>query len=174
VTNTSSTEVSDRSGTHRSERAIRVGSLAFLGMVLVAGGLGLLGVRSASAVATLNGYTLEVTHAITTRPGLATPFELRVATDDGAPLPREVTIRVESAYLAMFDENRFHPEPVSSFRTDRWTWWTFEVPDGAQEMSVGLDARLEPSVQSGRSSTAALEIAGEEKVAVHFVTGVMP
>ncbi len=148
--------------------------MGFLGVVLVAGGLGLLGVRSASAVASLNGYTLEVTHAAMTRPGLASPFEVRIATGDGSQLPPTVTIRIESAYLAMFDENGLHPDPVSSFRNQRWTWWTFEVPDGAQEISVSLDARLEPGVQSGRSSMVALEIAGEEMVTVHFETGVMP
>ena len=174
MTTTSSTEVSELSGTDRWERAIRVIAKGLLGVLLLAGGMGLLGVRSTSADASLNGYILEVTHAATTRPGLASPFEVRVATEDGSHLPATLTIRLESSYLAMFDENGLHPDPVSSFRTDRWTWWTFEIPDGAGEISVNFDAKLEPSVQSGRSSTVALEIAGAEMVAVHFETGVMP
>lgn len=32
------------------------------------------------------GFTIEVTHASVTRPGLATPHDLRVTTEDGSPL----------------------------------------------------------------------------------------
>lgn len=85
-----------------------------------------------------------------------------------------MTTRIESSYLAMFDENGLDPEPVSSFQSAQWTLWTFEVPDGAQILEVTLDARLEPAVQWGRDSTVTVEVGGEEMVTVGFRTWVMP
>jgi hypothetical protein len=74
----------------------------------------------------------------------------------------------------MFDENGLAPQPVSTFQSDEWTWWTFEVAEGASLLEVSLDARLEPGVQWGQGSTAAVEIADREIVAVEFDTWVMP
>lgn len=169
-----STRPSEQSGTGRWDDALRVISIGVVGFLVLAGLLGFLGVRSATAVASANGYTVEVTHAAMTRPGLATPLEVRVTRDDASSLPPMVTTRIESSYLAMFDENGLNPEPASSFRSGQWTLWTFEVPDGAQILEVTLDARLEPAVQWGRDSTVTVEVGGEEMVTVGFRTWVMP
>ncbi len=170
----SSTRPSEQSGSKRWDDAMRVISIGVVGILVLAGLLGLLGVRSATAEASANGYTVEVTHAAMTRPGLATPFEVGITRDDGASLPPMVTTRIESSYLAMFDENGLDPEPVSSFQSGQWTLWTFEVPDGAQILNVTLDARLEPAVQWGGDSTVTVEVDGEEMVTVGFKTWVMP
>lgn len=171
---TSSTRPSEQSGTERWDDVLRVVSIGVVGILILAGLLGFLGVRSATAVASANGYTVEVTHAAVTRPGLATPLEVRVTRDDDSSLPPMVTTRIESSYLAIFDENGLDPEPVSSFQSGQWTLWTFEVPDGAQILEVTLDARLEPAVQWGRDSTVTVEVGGEEMVTVEFRTWVMP
>lgn len=161
-------------GTNRWDKGLRIFSISLVGAVVLTGLMGLLGVRSHTVTAAANGFTIEVTHASVTRPGLATPLELSVTTENGSPLPGTVTTRIASSYLDMFDENGLDPQPVSSFRSDEWTWWTFDVPEGASALEVSLDARLEPSVQSGQVSTAAVEIDDEEVVAVDFETGVMP
>src|SRR5690606_18315559 len=109
-----------------------------------------------------------------TRPGIATPFAISVATVDGSPLPETVMTRVESAFLDMFDENGLDPTPVSTFQDDRWIWWTFEVPDGASRLTVSFDARLQPTVQSGRTTVVAVEVQGEEAVSLEFHTRVVP
>lgn len=173
-TETNSTRPSEQSSSKRWDIALRVISIGVVGMLVLAGLLGFLGVRSATAVASANGYTVEVIHAVVTRPGLATPLEVSVTRDDGSALPPMVTTRIESSYLAMFDENGLDPAPVSSFQSGRWTLWTFEVPDGAQILKVTLDARLEPAVQSGRDSTVSVVVDGEEMVMVGFRTWVMP
>lgn len=169
-----STRPPEEIGTDGWEKGLRIFSISLLSAVVLTGLFGFLGVRSAIAVASANGFTIEVTHASITRPGLATPFDLRVATEDGSPLPATVTTRIASSYLAMFDENGLDPQPVSSFQSDQWTWWTFEVPEGAGLLEVSFDARLEPGVQWGQDSLAAVEIDHAEVVAVEFETWVLP
>jgi hypothetical protein len=169
-----STRPSDDSGTSRWDECLRIASISLMAVIFLAGLVGFLGVRSATATASGDGLSVEVTYAAITRAGLATPFDLRVTTEDGSPLPATVTTRIGSAYLAMFDENGLAPQPVSTFQSDEWTWWTFEVAQGASLLEVSLDARLEPGVQWGQGSTAAVEIADQEIVAVEFDTWVMP
>lgn len=169
-----STRPPEDAGTNRWDRVLRRFSFALLCAIVLAGLLGLLGVRTTTAAASGNGFTIEVTHASVTRPGLATPLDLRVSTNDGSPLPSAVTTRIGSSYLAMLDENGLDPQPVSSFQSEVWTWWTFDVPKGASTLEVSFDARLEPAVQWGQGSTVAVEVADEEVVAVDFETWVLP
>ena len=169
-----STIPSEDSGTYGWESVVHFGSLAVILVLVVAGVLGFLGIRNSSATASGNGLSLTVDHASITRPGLATPFALVIESTDGSPLPPLLTTRVDSAYLAMFDENGLDPDPVSSFQSKVWTWWEFEVPEGASLLEVSFDARLEPAVQTGRSATAAVEVDGSEATAVDFTTWVLP
>jgi len=170
----SSTIPSEDSGTYRWERAVRYGSLAMIVALVLAALLGFLGVRTSSATSSGSGLSLTVDHSSVTRAGLATPFALVIESVDGSPLPPLLTTRVDSAYLAMFDENGLDPDPTSSFQSDEWTWWSFEVPEGSSVLEISFDARLEPAVQWGRSATAAVEVDGREAVAVEFTTWVVP
>lgn len=165
---------SEDSGTNESERVLRIISLSLITLLVAAGLIGLLGVRSSLATVSAEGISLSVEHAAVTRAGLATPFGLVIESTDGSPLPQTLTTRVGAKYLALFDENGLDPEPTRSFQSSDWTWWTFEVPDGASELEVSFDARLEPAVQWGRSTTAAVEIEGREVVSVAFRTWVLP
>lgn len=169
-----STAPPDRSGTDGWERTLRVLSVAFVSGLVVLGLVGILGVRTGTARNSANGYTISVTHASVTRAGLATPFSVAVASDDGSPLPAEITTRIDAGYLEMFDENGLDPTPTSSYQTREWTWWTFEVPEGHRDFEVSFDARLEPAVQWGRAGSATLELAGDRVVTAEFTTRVIP
>jgi hypothetical protein len=169
-----STIPADDSGTDGWETALRTISLIFVGVVVLAGLVGIFGVRTGTAQSSGNGLTVSVEHASVTRAGLATPFSVAIATDDGTPLPKQITTRIDSAYLEMFDENGLEPEPASSYQNGQWTWWTFDVPQGHDELEVSFDVRLEPAVQWGRKGSATVEIDGDEKVTVEFATQVMP
>lgn len=113
-------------------------------------------------------------HASVTRPGLATPFSIDVRAAEGTDLPAELTVRVSSAYLAMFDDKAMEPLPTRSFNAGEWTSWTFSVPPGRGTLTIDLDARLEPGVQRGRAGRAELDVEGTRRVAVEFRTWVMP
>ena len=161
-------------GIDRWETGLRAASVGLVGVLVLLTFLGLFGVRSAVATGSGNGLTITVTHASVTRAGLATPFDVEVSSEDGSPLPRTVTVRVDADYLAMFDENGLEPEPSASFNDPDWTWWTFDIPPGASAFEVTFDARLEPAVQFGQRATAAIEVDGREMVTVQFSTWVMP
>jgi hypothetical protein len=145
-----------------------------VGGVLLLAAASLLGVRAGTLAARGDGYSIEVLRAQVTRPGLATPFGVEISSVDGSDLPEEITLRLDTSYLSIFDFNGLEPTPSASFSTDRWTWWSFEVPSDQSSLHVGLDARLEPSVQWARSGSAALEIDGVSLVSVDFTTWVMP
>jgi len=169
-----STIPSEDSGTYSWEKGVRVGSLlVILGLVL-AGLVGFLGVRTSHASASGGGISLSVEHATISRPGLATPFAMVIESTDGSALPSMVSTRVANEYLAMFDENGLDPDPASSFQSEEWTWWDFEVPEGSSVLEVTFDARVEPGVQWGQTATAAVEIEGQQAVAVEFATWVLP
>ena len=169
-----STRPHDEAGIDGTDRWLQLISQGRIVVLIGAGLLGLLGLKTATAGATANGLRLEVLHATVTRPGIATPFTVTVATEDGSPLPATVTLRIDRAYLGIFDENGLDPDPVSTFQDDRWTWWEFDVPEGGTTITVSFDARLQPSVQSGRQGTVAVEVGGSEMVSVDFRTRVTP
>jgi hypothetical protein len=169
-----STLPSIESGTTGWEHVLRMVSVGVIAALVIAGLTGLLGVRTASVIGSGNGYEIEVTYASITRPGLATPFEAAVRTLDGSDLPSRVIVRIDAPYLAMFDENGLDPEPSDSYRAGGWTWWTFEIPEGSDELVVSFDARLEPAVQWGQGGSAAI-VDGETELAIaNFRTLVIP
>jgi len=153
---------------------MRVVSVALISALAIVTATGLFGVRSASAGRSEGSHQLTVDHAAVTRPGLATPFDITVRNRDNSPLPGELTIRLDSAYMAMFDENGLDPTPVASYQTGEWLWWTFENPDGREEIRVSFDARLEPGVQWGRTGSVAVFAGDDRLVDVVFRTWVIP
>jgi hypothetical protein len=158
----------------KSERVLHIAAFTFVGAVLLLAAASLLGVRTGIVAAQGEGYVIEVLRTQITRPGLATPFSVEISTIDGSDLPQTITLRLDTSYLSMFDFNGLEPTPSTSFSTDRWTWWSFDVPSDQSSLRIGLDARLEPSVQWARPGSATLEIEGTGVVAVDFTTWVMP
>lgn len=169
-----STLPSDDSGTNGREQALRVVSVGSIAALVIAGLSGLLGVRTVSAVGSGSGYEVEVTHASITRAGLATPFDVTVRTLDGSALPPRVTLRIDTEYLAMFDENGLDPEPSASHQSGGWTLWTFEIPEGDEQLIVSFDARLEPGVQWTRDGSVAVMDGDAELALARFRTQVIP
>lgn len=153
--------------------SLRAISTAFIAIVILAALAGLLGVRTDETVTRRHGFALAVDYATVTRPGLATPFQITVSSSQGA-LPREITLRLSSSYLEMLDLNGLDPVPDSSLTRAPWTWWTFAVPPAQNSFTLRVDARLEPAVQWGRSSSIALEVAGVDQVTTHISTWVLP
>lgn len=159
---------------NRWERRFHAASIALVALIVLAAAVGLLGVRTGTVISTGEDYVLEVEHSEISRPGLATPWSAAVSTADGSALPGMVMVGLTTSYLAMFDLNGLSPTPSSSFSTEEWTWWEFEVPPGQSSLHIELDVRLEPAVQWARSGSAALEIADVRQATVDFTTWVMP
>jgi hypothetical protein len=170
----------DRSTTHPDDLGLEAARhsywLRLIGVVLlaafiVAGAVGIMGVRSRSVSATgTDGTTVTLTYASVTRPGLATPWEVVIERPGGFDGP--LTLRTSTAYLAAFDENGLAPDPSASTTDDDETVWEFEPPEG-DTMVVWFDARWEPAVQWRRTGTTAVEV-GDETIAVSYTTWVWP
>lgn len=150
----------------------RIASIAIAATALAALA-GVLGVRTATATSSADGYDLEVRYARVSRAGLETPFTIDVRAGSGR-LPDSVTLRIDTAYLGIFDENGLDPQPASAFSDSVETEWTFDGPVQRGELSVDFDARLSPAVQWGREGRVVLVLDGEEVTSVVFKTWVMP
>lgn len=72
-----------------------------------------------------------MTYSRGTRPGLASPFHIKVSRRDGSPLGGPVTVAVSSAYLRLYDQNAIDPRPASETATDDAVIWEFNPPLGS-------------------------------------------
>jgi hypothetical protein len=145
-----------------------VALLVVLGLSLT----GVYGVRTETIEATGGGYELSVRYGGTTRPALATPFDIEIRRPGGFDGP--VTIAVTADYLAMWDENGLSPSPSAESADGEWEIWEFDPPDG-EVLMVSFDARIEPAAQSGeRGRVEVRDESGAALVAVDFETEVLP
>ena len=158
---------------HLSRRLRRIFVVALCAFLL-AGLLGLFGVRSRTVTATGSGYELTVTYASAARPGLAIPWSVEVKKAGGFQ-GKTVTIATTAGYFDLFDENGLDPDPQSSRSAGEDIVWEFERPDG-DTLTIDFDARVGPSVQSlwpPEATTAVLE--GKRRVVeVRYRTRVWP
>ena len=130
------------------------------------------GVRTETVEAIGGGYELSVRYGGTTRPALATPFDIEIRRPGGFDGP--VTVAVTGEYLAMWDENGLSPAPSAETADGEWRVWEFDPPDG-EVLLVSFDARIEPAAQSGeRGRVEIRDESGGAVVAVDFETEVLP
>jgi hypothetical protein len=147
-------------------------AMAVVALLLVAGLSGWLGVRSTTSRAVDAGVELEVLHAAVSRPGLATPFEVRVRRDGGFDGP--VRVAVPADYLALLDVSAVQPTPTSETTRDGQVVWELDRPEG-EVLQVAVDGRVEPSRSRGASGqVAVLDGAGEVVVETEIRTVVLP
>src|SRR5688572_16398793 len=163
-------EASDLLGARRARTARRT-FMVLLAVFLAAGLSGQLGVQSRSTTAQGGDYTLKVTYAQVSRPGLATPWSFEIHRPGGFEGP--ITVSTKTSYLDMFDENGFDPEPSKATATPEAVIWEFEPPDG-DTLAVTLDARIEPAAQWGRTGETSVLEDGKPVVTAKYKTWVMP
>lgn len=155
----------------RRARTARRAFMLLLVVFLAAGLSGQLGVQSRSTTVEGGDYTLTVTYAQVSRPGLATPWSFEIHRPGGFEGP--ITVSTRTSYLDMFDENGFDPEPSKATATPEAVIWEFEPPDG-DTLSVTFDARIEPAAQWGRSGETSVLEDGKPVVTAKYKTWVMP
>jgi hypothetical protein len=139
---------------------------------MVAGLLGLLGVRSTTHDAEELGWTVAVTYAGTARAGLDVPWEVTVRHPGG--FGGSLTLAVTGAYFDIFETQGFHPTPADESRDGRTLYLTFTPPRHGDTFVVAYDAYVQPSSQTGASGTVAVLDGGRRVAAVPFDTAVWP
>ena len=155
----------------RRARLVRRVFMSLVAVFLLLGLSGTLGVRSRTTTVVGGGYELTVTYGQVSRPGLPTPWNFEVRRPGGFDGP--VTISMTSAYLDLFDENGFDPEPTKVTATPDAVIWEFEPPPG-DTLAVSLDARIEPGAQWGRSAETSVVEDGEPVVTARYKTWILP
>jgi hypothetical protein len=157
----------------RFERALRGVAVVVVAGIVAAALLGWFGLRLGTATAGDGNLEVAVRYAEISRPGLATPFTVKITTRDGTALPDEVEVAIPTDYLAMFDENGLDPEPTTSDADADTTFMTFEPTRGQSVLAIDFDARLEPDVHRGKSASVTVR-AGGDRTTVDFRTRVAP
>lgn len=154
------------------ERMLRIVAVCTVFGVVIAALFGLFGLTTGSNAEASDSLEVRVEYAEVSRPGIATPLVIEIASQDGATLPAEVTVEIPRHYLDMFDENGLDPAPDSVSSDGVTEIWTFE-PGDVSVLSIDFDARLQPNSHFGRDGFVIVRGDGEE-VRVDFHTRVLP
>lgn len=153
----------------RTERRVL---LTVFAVVLALGATGWLGVREARERASGGGYDLTVTYPRITRAGHAVPLAIEVRKPGGFG-DEPVTLRMTTAYFALFDENGVQPAPSKETATGRDLVWEFDPPPG-DTLRVYFDTRTGPNRQRGEDGTVAVLDGETPVVSVDIDTVVLP
>jgi hypothetical protein len=155
----------------RRHRRVRRISIVALFALLALGAAGLLGVRTRTTTAHGGGYDLKVTYGQVSRPGLPTAWSLEIHHPGGFAGP--VTVATSSAYLDLFDENGFDPEPAKVTATGDDVIWQFDPPPG-DRLVVSRGSRVSPGVQWGKRGTTSVLVDGRPVVTARYKTWILP
>lgn len=120
--------------------ANRVG-VAVLFAVVLAGAVGLLGLRTDTVTASGGSYDLEVEHATITRAGQPAPLHLRVTHPGGFDGP--VRIALCDDWFDDVDFQSWYPMPAAETGSASQLVYEFDPPPG-ETLEVSLDARTAP------------------------------
>ncbi len=147
--------------------------LAILLAILVAGSIGLLGIRSRTAEASADGYDLQVHYASIARPGVEVPLDIQVQRDGG--FAKGVTLAVSSSYLSAVDAQSLQPEPKSTTSDGELVIFHFD-PSPGDTFSVAGEAQVDPAANMGRKE-ATISVIGDDgspAASVSIRTWVLP
>jgi hypothetical protein len=156
----------------RRGRLVRRSFLLLIFLALIAALATRLGVHSSNVSASSHDYSLRVTYAAVTRPGLDTPLVIELTHPGG--FKGDVTIAISAQYLELFDKNGgLDPDPSQSTSDNKFVYWTFDPPSG-DVLRVSLDAILAPGQQWGKDGIVQVMSGDAPIVGVSFHTWVMP
>jgi len=155
----------------RAPRWLRRAGVAILALVVGAGTVGLLGIHTSSNSSSAEGYHLTVTYPRTARAGLDALWQVTVVHDGG--FDGAVTLSLPASYFAIYESQRFFPEPSDETRAGDTLYLTFAKPPG-DRLTVGYDAYIQPSSQRGASGTVAVIDGGRTAASVDFHTTLLP
>jgi hypothetical protein len=141
-----------------------------LALVVLAGLVGALGVRTASATASEDGFTLTLEYPAIARAGLDVQWELHVVKPGG--FGDGVTIALGADYFSIFETQGWYPDPSTQTRTADLLLSTFDPP--ADEFVLTFDAYVQPASQRGASGSAAIWLDDREVARIDYRTRLVP
>jgi hypothetical protein len=155
----------------RASHWLSRGARAALAVIVAMGAVGLLGLHTSSVSTTAAGYRLTVDYPRIARAGLDTLWQVTVVRSGG--FYHDVTLAVSADYFAIYESQRFFPEPSDETRAGDMLYLTFAKPPG-DTLTVGYDAYIQPSSQRGASATVSVLEAGVPAASVRITTTLLP
>jgi len=160
-----------QAGRVRRARLLRRIGLGVVSFVVLAGALGVFGIRTRTVSASGGGYTMVLRYPATDRSDQPVHWVLSVERPGGFSGP--VDIGVSQSYLDLLDLNGIEPEPSASTTDGAFVVWTFDPPDG-NVLRVSLDANIQLNAHFGAGAVVAVLDHGSPVVSVHYRTWVAP
>lgn len=145
--------------------------LSLILVFVLAGALGLLGVRTQTDTVEGGGYSLSLEHAVVARAGLDVPFQVTVRHPGG--FEKSLTLAITGDYFDIYETQGFTPDASASTRDADTLYLTFDTPPG-DTFTVSYDAYIQPSSQLGRSGTISVESGGRPAATLDFATHLLP
>lgn len=155
----------------RRARLLRRIGLAVVALVVLAGAIGLFGVRTRTVTASGGGYTMTLEYPATDRSDQ--PAHLVVSVQRAGGFSRPVQIGITQSYLDLLDLNAIEPEPSASKNVGGFVVWTFDPPAG-DVLRVLLDANIQLDAHFGAGAQVAVFDHGAHAVQVNYRTWVAP
>jgi hypothetical protein len=146
--------------------------LTALTLVLVAGLAGLLGVRTATADAHEDGWSVALEYAAVARPGLDVPFTATIRHEGG--FGDVVTLALTGDYLDIYETQGFNPDASTTRRDGSTLYLTFDAPVEGDTFVVTYDAYIQPTAWRGKHGSLAVLTDGRQVAAVSFRTRLLP
>jgi hypothetical protein len=155
----SSSTLSDGSGARLEDAGspvaawARRATLLVLAIIVAASLTGFLGVHTATATSTRDGYTLSLRYPQVARAGLDVEWQATVTHPGG--FDKGVTLAITGDYFDIFETQGFHPQPSEETRDANTLYLTFASPPG-DTFVVYYDAYIQPASQQGKSARIAV------------------
>ncbi|WP_370617444.1 hypothetical protein [Mumia sp. Pv 4-285] len=147
-------------------------TLAALLLFVVAGAVGLLGVRNLTATDEGGGFTLSVDYPRVARAGLDTPLSITVSNPDG--VGEEVVVGISQNYMEIFEHQGIFPDPTDTSTDGEYLYLTVAAEPGATEVTVLFDVYVQPSSQEGEQATVFLSDGTSRIAETHISTTLLP
>ena len=155
----------------RRARAGRRALLILVGLLVLAGGTTLLGVRTGTASTSDGAWSMKVRYPQMARAGLDVVWQVRVEHPGGFREP--IQLAVNASYFDIFETQGFHPEPSKSTRDGSLLYLEFDPPPG-DVFLLDYDAYIQGSSQLGRRGELHLMDGEQRRLSVTYRTWLAP
>jgi hypothetical protein len=155
----------------RRARMYRRIGIGLLTAVVLAGAVGLFGIRTRTVTASGGGYDLTLQYPATDRADQPIHWVLTVHRVGGFAGP--VDIGITQSYLDLLDMNDVEPQPSSAKTQGPFVVWTFDEPSG-DVLRVSIDAQIQLNGHFGAPATVALLEGGRSVAELTYRTWVAP
>jgi len=158
----------------RAQRRSRAGrrlGIAFLVALVLAGAIGVFGIRTRNVAVSGRGYSMSLRYPFTERPNQPITWVLTIRHPGG--FAQDVDVAIEQSYLDLLDLNDIQPSPADSSTDGPFVVWTFSKPSG-DVLRVTIDALIQANAHFGAGAIVRLMEGSVPILSLSYRTWVAP